>query len=180
MKRAAKRQPIGPRPSVPNPRRHLLGAVLVFVRAARSLPAVRRIALVGSLATDKPVPKDADVLVTIDAAIDLGPLAVIGRRLMGTGGSINLGADVFLADTAGRYIGRICHYRECHMRVLCHAQHCGERQHLNDDLHVVTLGPALIASPPIELWSRVVRRVAVPADTETLLLAELEKEVSLG
>jgi hypothetical protein len=59
------------------------------------------------------------------------------------------------------------------MRVRCHAQHCGERQHLNDDLHIVTLGPALIASPPIELWPRIVRRVAVPADTEALLLAQL-------
>ena len=162
-----------PRPSVPDPRRHLLRAVLAFVGAASSLPGVRRIALVGSLATDKAVPKDADVLVTIDAAIDLGPLAVIGRRLQGTGGSINLGADVFLADMAGRYIGRICQYRVCHMRVRCHAQHCGERQHLNDDLHIVTLGPALIASPPIELWPRIVRRVAVPADTEALLLAQL-------
>jgi hypothetical protein len=24
-----------------------------------------------------------------------------------------LGADIFLADAAGRYLGRICHYREC-------------------------------------------------------------------
>jgi len=173
MKREGKRPPIVPRPSVPDPRRHLLRAVLAFVGAASSLPGVRRIALVGSLATDKAVPKDADVLVTIDAAIDLGPLAEIGRRLQGTGGSINLGADVFLADMAGRYIGRICQYRVCHMRVRCHAQHCGERQHLNDDLHIVTLGPALIASPPIELWPRIVRRVAVPADTEALLLAQL-------
>jgi hypothetical protein len=180
MKREAKRRPIGPRPSVPDPRRHLLRAVLAFVRAARSLPGVRRIALVGSLATDKPVPKDADVLVTIDAAIDLGPLAVIGRRLQGMGGSINLGADVFLTDAAGRYIGRICGYRECHMRVRCRAQHCGERQHLNDDLHIVTLGPALIASPPIELWPRIVRRVAVPADVEALLLAKLENVASRG
>jgi hypothetical protein len=36
--------------------------VLTFVRSARSTPGVLRIALLGSLATDKPVPKDADVL----------------------------------------------------------------------------------------------------------------------
>jgi hypothetical protein len=42
-----------------------------------------RIALLGSLATEKPVPKDADVLVTIDAAMDLGPLARLGRGLQG-------------------------------------------------------------------------------------------------
>jgi hypothetical protein len=165
---------LGRGPRYPDPRRHLLRAVLAFVRAARSLPGVQRVALVGSLTTGKAVPKDADVLVTIDAAIYLGPLAVIGRRLKGVGGSINLGADVFLADAAGRYMGRICGYRECHMRVRCHAQHCGRRQHLNDDLQIVTLGPALIASPPIELWPQIVRRVAVPADTEALLLAKLE------
>jgi predicted nucleotidyltransferase len=166
----------GPRPSVPDPRDRLLEAVLAFVCAARSLPGVHRIALVGSLATDKPVPKDADVLVTIDAAMDLARLAVVGRRLKGAGRSINLSADIFLADAGGRYIGRICRYRKCHMRVLCGAQNCGQRQHLNDDLQVVTLKPNLIAAPPIELWPQVVRRVAVPTDTEALLVGKLESE----
>jgi hypothetical protein len=42
----------------------------MFVRSARSTPGVLRIALLGSLATDKPMPKDADVLVTIDAPVE--------------------------------------------------------------------------------------------------------------
>jgi hypothetical protein len=176
MRRHSKRRPLGPSPSVPDPRRHLLQAVLAFVRAASSCPGVLRIALVGSLATDKAIPKDADVLVSIDASMDLDQLARIGRRLKGAGQTINLGGDVFLADETGRYIGRICHYRECHPRVLCRAQHCGGRQHLNDDLQIVTLAPGLIASPPIELWPRIVRSVPVPVDTEELLLAELVKE----
>ena len=75
MKQDSKRRQLGPQPSVPDPRRHLLRAVLAFVRAARSSPGVLRIALLGSLATDKPVPKDADVLVTINAAMDLSLLA---------------------------------------------------------------------------------------------------------
>jgi hypothetical protein len=181
MRRYSNRRtrPFGPQPSVGDPRRRLLAAVLAFVRAARSCPGVKRIALVGSLATDKPIPKDADVLVMIDATTDLAPLAVIGRRLKGAGQTINLGADVFLADESGRYIGRIYHYRECHRRVACRALHCGRRQHLNDDLDVVTLDPALIASAPIDLWPRIVRRVAVPADTEALLVAELEKDQAL-
>jgi hypothetical protein len=62
--------------------------------------------------------------------------------------------------------------------VLCQAQHCGQRQHLNDDLHVVTLSPMLIATPPIDLWPRIVRRVPVPADTEALLATELENEAT--
>lgn len=166
----------GPRPSVPDPRRHLLEAVLAFVRAARAVPGVRRIALVGSLATDKPVPKDADVLVVLDAAMDLDPLARVGRRLKGTAQRINLGADVFLADQTGRYIGRVCHHRECRPRAACQARNCGRRQHLNDDLQVLTLNAALIAAPPIELWPRIVRRCAVPADVEALLLEALERD----
>jgi predicted nucleotidyltransferase len=159
---------------VPDPRPHLLDAVLAFVRATRSTPGVLRIALLGSLATDKPVPKDADVLVTIDPAMDLAPLARLGRRLQGTAQTINLGADIFLADAAGRYLGRICHYRECWRRVACRALNCGLRQHLNDDLQIVTLSPTLVGAPPIELWPRIVARCVVPADTQALLVAQLD------
>jgi hypothetical protein len=72
MARRRNSRPFAPRPSVPDPWSHLLDAVLAFVWAARSTPGVLRIALLGSLATDQPVPKDADVLVTIDPAIDVG------------------------------------------------------------------------------------------------------------
>ncbi len=168
----------GPQPSVPDPRHRLLTAVLAFVQAARSLSRIHRIALLGSLTTDKPLPKDADVLVVIDANIDLAPLARIGRRLKGTAQTINLGADIFLADEAGRYLGRVCHYRECHARVACRALHCGRRQHLNDDLQMVTLSSDLIAAPPIDMWPRILARCAVPADTAVLLLAKLEENAT--
>jgi hypothetical protein len=133
----------GPSPSVAEPRRPLLLGAYSFVRAARLCPGVLRIALLGSLATAKAVPKDVDLLVTIERAVDLAQLARAGRRLQGLAQTINLGADIFLADTAGRYLGRICHYRE--PRVACHAQHCGLRTHLNDDLHRVTLSKDLTA-----------------------------------
>jgi len=86
---------------------------------------------------------------------------------------MNLGADIFLANAEGRYVGRICHYRECRPRVACRAQNCGRQRHLNDDLQVVTLASALIASPPVELWPEIHRRVPVPGDVEELLLAVL-------
>lgn len=88
---------------------------------------------------------------------------------------MNLGADIFLADEGGRYIGRICHYRQCFPRIACLAEHCGRREHLNDDLHVVTLSKELIAVPPVTLWPQVVRNSAVPHDVEALLLTELER-----
>ena len=176
MRRRTARHKFEPRPSVADPRNHLLEAVLAFVGAARATPGVRRIALVGSLTTDKPVPKDADVLVTIDATMDLASLAVLGRRLKGAAQYINLGADIFLADEAHGYIGRICGFRECRPRMRCLALHCGEREHLNDDLQVVTLASALVSAPPIDLWPRVVARCAVPADTQALLLAKLAED----
>ena len=94
------------------------------------------------------------------------------KEAQGGCSNINLGADIFLADVTGRYLGRICHYRECHPRVACLAQHCGRREHLNDDLHVVTLSKELLAGPPVDLWPNVIRRITVPADVEALLLTE--------
>jgi hypothetical protein len=137
---------------------------------------VLRIALLGSLTTTKAIPKDADVLVTIDGDLKLHALARAGRRLKGFAQTMNLGADIFLADERGPYLGRICHYRECHPRVLCLAQHCGQREHLNDDLHIVTLSQELIASPPVDFWPKVVRRLTVPVDVENIVLTELERD----
>ena len=67
--------------------------------------------------------------------VNLRALAGASR---GSAQTFNLGADIFLAGVTGRHLGRICHYRECYPRVACLAQHCGRREHLNDDLHVVT------------------------------------------
>ena len=176
MSKMRRYRPRGPSPSVAEPRGSLLLGAYSFVRAARLCPEVRGIALLGSLATTKAIPKDVDLLVTVERAIDLSQLARAGRRLKGSAQTINLGADIFLADSAGHYLGRICHYRECHPRVACRAQHCGLRPHLNDDLFVVTLSKELLASPPIELWPKVIRRLAAPDDLEEILLTKLERD----
>ncbi len=75
-------------------------------------------------------------------------------RLKRLAQTFNLGVDIFLADDGGRYLGRICHYRECRPRPVCLAEHCGRREHLNDDFRVVTLSNELLAAPPIELWAK--------------------------
>lgn len=160
-----------PSPSIAEPRPVLLAAVCDFVHEAAGCSGALRISLIGSLTTNKAVPKDADVLVRIDGGMKLAELARAGRRLKGRAQNINLGGDIFLADKAGRYLGRICHYRECHPRALCRARHCGLCDHLNDDLDVVTLSGELIAAPPIDLWPQVIRRVPVPPDVEAILLA---------
>src|SRR5258705_1201568 len=157
-------------------RDHLLTEVRQFVERARVCLGVRRIALVGSLMTDKSGPKDADVLVTVDNDADLTPLATAGRRLKGHAQSRNKGADIFLADPSGNYIGRICHWRECYpgKRMSCEARHCGRRAFLHDDLDDVTWDAALIKAPPLDLWPKIVRRVELPGDVETQLIQPIE------
>jgi predicted nucleotidyltransferase len=153
-------------------RNFLLDEVLRFVERARTCQGVRKIALIGSLAKDKDDPKDADLLVTVDDAADLTALATAGRRLKGRAQSRNSGADIFLADLSGNYIGRTCHWRECRpgIRVACDARHCGRRPFLHDDLDDVMLDSALIKSPPLDLWPKIVRRPEIPRDVETRLV----------
>ena len=62
-------------------RERCLDEVLRFVRSAANLPGVLRIALVGSILTDRPDPKDVDVLVSVTDDAELAPLAALGRRL---------------------------------------------------------------------------------------------------
>ena len=154
----------------------LLDLTREFVFAARRTPGVLRIAILGSLLTAKPRPKDADVLVTIADGINLGTLARLGRRLMGGAqAKLNSGADVFLASRSAHHIGRVCHYRECHPRVLCRARQCGAVPHLADDLDVVSLSPELVVTPPLEVVPEIIARVPIPSDVERLLLAPLRQ-----
>jgi hypothetical protein len=157
-------------------RNHLLSEVRHFVERARVCPGVRRIALIGSLATNKENPKDADMLITVDDDADLAMLATAGRKLKGRAQSRNKGADIFLADPSGNYIGRICHWRECYpgIRASCDARHCGRRAYLHDDLDDVMLNASLIKAPPLELWPKIVRRIELPRDVETRLVQPME------
>ena len=162
----------------PSIRGFLIAEVLVFVRAARHVSGVHRIALIGSLTTGKPDPKDADVLVAVADDADLEPLARLGRRLQGRAQSCNKGGDIFLADLEGNYLGRTCHWKECApgIRMSCDALHCGRRHYLHDDWRSVRLTKEIIAAPPLELWPRRLARVLLPEDVVQGLLAPLDEE----
>lgn len=146
----------------------LLRESVRFVHEAQRVPGVCRIALVGSVTTPKRKPKDIDFLVTVADSCDLAVLAVPSRRLKGRLQAHNLTADIFLADESGRYLGRVCRWRECRAgkRMSCEAQHCGRRPHLYDDLGLVDLEAGLVAAPPLEIWPTVLRRGQLPADVE--------------
>ncbi len=137
-----------------------------FVQEAVRIRGVTRIALVGSITTTKPDPKDVDLLVTVEDSADLTPLAVIGRRLKGKTGSLGSGADIFLANPLGKYIGRICDWKDCRpgVRVRCDALHCGRRHHLHDDLKAARLAIELVQSPPVILWPEPRWTEPVPPD----------------
>ena len=156
-------------------RTFLLEGVLRFTCTARAIAGVTRVSLAGSLTTPKTLPKDADVLVIVDSGCNFEQLAKAGRALKGHGQTRNSGADIFLATPEGRYLGRSCGWRDCRpgIRLACRALHCGGTEFVNDDLQVINLAPQLIASPPIDLWPYVVRRVTVPLDVERVLIAPL-------
>jgi len=164
---------------VTNDRVILLEALARFIEQARQVAGVQRIAVVGSLTTPKPDPKDADVLVTVGEDVDLGALANLGRKLKGAAQVRNLGADIFLANTDGHYIGRTCGFRECHPRVRCKGVSCFAGSWLCDDFHVIRLDDELVAAPPLEFWPQIVVRVDLPSDIRKILLMESEGAPSI-
>ena len=150
----------------------LLQALAQFIRAATSVSGVARIAVIGSLTTEKLSPKDADVLVTVLDDADLEHLSRLGRKLKGIAQTRNLGADIFLADQAGHYIGRTCPFKECHPRSACAGNSCGFGNWICDDFEAVRLSDQLIDEPPLEVWPKVVVRATLPADAHQVLIQE--------
>jgi predicted nucleotidyltransferase len=170
------------RPSDPGRRNELLQAAVQFIRAAARIPGVRSISLLGSITTDRENPRDIDLLVVVADDTDIAPLATHARRLQGTAQQVNCGADVFLADVEGTYLGRPCHWKDCRpgVRVACDALHCGRRPHLHDDLDDVRLSNDTIERPPVTVWPQVMRRCTLPSDVErTLKLIETPSNQAL-
>ena len=108
----------------PTTRHHFLDAALWFVQSAAQLPGVQRIALIGSILTNRPSPKDIDLVVYIAGDADLAPLASLARRLKGRLQSHNRGADVFLADEGRHYLGRTCSWKDADLGCVPHVTRC--------------------------------------------------------
>jgi hypothetical protein len=147
-------------------RAFLIAEAFRFIERIVDVPGVRRIAMLGSLLSSKANPKDVDLLITVDDDADLSVLAKFARRLKGMAQSRNKGADVFLANPVGQYIGRICHWSRCgpQFRVTCDARNCGVREYLHDDLDDINLDPRVVKEPPLEIWPNVVYRQSVASD----------------
>jgi len=147
-------------------RAFLIAEAFQFIERIIAIPGVRRIAMLGSLLSSKANPKDVDLLINVDDETDLTALAKSARRLKGMAQSKNKGADVFLANLAGQYIGRICHWSQCgpQFRATCDARNCGVREYLHDDFDDINLDPRAVKEPPLEIWPSVVYRQSVARD----------------
>jgi predicted nucleotidyltransferase len=151
-------------------REQLLAHLPWFVSAVAKLPGVRRVALVGSITTNKQNPKDIDFLVAVEDDFDLEPLARLGRKIKGRAQQMNRGADIFIADAHDRYVGRTCSWKSCGpgIRRSCDALNCGKRHYLHDDLETVTLSQETVRAV-LELWPSLERRAGLPDDLKRTL-----------
>jgi len=119
-------------------RQQLLSFAIEFIQTVMNLNGITRIAMFGSLTTNKPDPKDADLLITVKNDLDLSRLAKAGRRLQGRAQSLNRGGEVFLANR--------------------------RRLYLHDDFGAIQLSDERVKFPPIEIWPNYKARVEVPKD----------------
>jgi hypothetical protein len=116
-----------------------------YVSAAFEIvPAVRRVALIGSVAAAPRIaprrkrgqlhdPKDVDLAVWLDDAVDFDGLRKLSaqalRRLWEEKGMgvAHHQVDTFLLDTKGVYLGRLCHFGQCPKhKPACQAFGCGK------------------------------------------------------
>ena len=170
----------------PSSRPKMIEGAFWFVQQASQLNGISRIALIGSLATEKEEPKDVDMLVTIIDAVDMEVLAVnmetlatLGRKFAGRLQQINRGAEVFLADSQGNYLGRTCpwkvcggvHYNGAGVHYDCNGQQCGSR--IRADFSTIRLKKSIIRKPPLVLWPNVVALAPVPKDVQVGLVEKV-------
>lgn len=156
-------------------RENIIQLVYEFYISCLKINDVKRIAVIGSIITNKEKPHDVDLLLTIPDELDLNRLAKISRVLQGKSGQIGGGADVFVANLNNEYLGRICIWKVCKfgVRMRCDADNCGKREYLHDDLSVVRLSKELIDSPPLILFPKIVRNVSIPLDVEEGLINKI-------
>jgi hypothetical protein len=161
-------------------RDHLISAALDLCEQAARLPGVERVAFIGSICTEKPEPKDVDLLLTITPAVDMEELAKLSRRLKGKTQTINHGADIFLSNLNGEYIGRVCRWKDCRpgIRMACEALHCGRVHRLYDDLQIVKIGHDQIANPPLIVHPKYVVNTPLPSDLMNEVERRFEKPIA--
>ena len=156
-------------------RENIIQLVYEFFVSCLKINSVKRIAIIGSILTQKEKPNDVDLLLTIPDDLELNRLAKFCRVLQGKSGQIGGGADVFVVNLNNKYLGRICIWKVCKfgVRMRCDADNCGKREYLHDDLSVIKLSKELIDNPPLILFPKIIRNVSIPLDVEEGLINKI-------
>ena len=129
------------------------------------LSSVQEVVLCGSMASDDPYPQDIDLAVVLSNLSELPQLARFCRQIS----SVTHAWEVFVFDTNRKYLGRICHKRECPGQRYCDAPDCGRTPHLHN-IRGFRFDPAQFLSPALQvLWNR----------KEESVLLSWRKELSL-
>jgi predicted nucleotidyltransferase len=133
-----------------------------FASKAKNLVSVGEVVLCGSMAAGDPYPSDVDLAVVLSHLDELSRLARFCRQISST----THAWEVFVFNTDRKYLGRICHKRECPGRYPCDAMDCGKKPHLRN-IRGFRFDPHLFLAPELKvLWNR---------DEESVLLSWREE-----
>gem|GEM_PF-791352 len=121
-----------------------------FASKAKNLPTVREVVLCGSMAAGDPYPGDIDLAVVLSNLDDLPQLARFCRQIS----SATHAWEVFIFNTDRKYLGRICHKRECPARYPYDALDCGKTPYLRN-IRGFRFDKNLFLAPELKLlWNR--------------------------
>lgn len=112
---------------------------------------MQEVILAGSMASDDPYPNDIDLAVVLTDVAELPRIARAARQMS----SVYHGWEVFVFTPDRRYLGRICHRRECPAtQARCDAVDCGLIPFLKN-IAGFTFNPDMFLAPALEpLWVR--------------------------
>ncbi|MFC4767390.1 zinc-ribbon domain containing protein [Effusibacillus consociatus] len=133
-----------------NNRNRYLRAAQNFANKAKNLTSVQEVVLCGSMASGDPYPEDIDLAVVLSHLDELPQLARYCRQISST----THAWEVFVFDNGRKYLGRICHKRECPGPYPCNAKDCGKTPRL---YHIwgFRFDPTQFLAPELKvLWNR--------------------------
>ena len=131
-------------------RQRMLEGVGQFAQKLRRFSSVIEVGLAGTLASEDEYPNDIDAVVFLDGFNELPDIARAARQMA----SVCNSWEVFVFTVDFKYLGRICHYKECRPRVACADKRCGTYPHIYE-LADFVFDPNQFFSSPFHLfWSR--------------------------
>ncbi len=124
-------------------------AVAKFITLVQHVEGVLEVALFGSVATEKAVPDDFDLMVFIK---DVQCIPAISSSIRSITSTFHA-HDVFLFDENRQYLGRVCHRKKCPaLSVECKVYGCGKVKYLQVIEGFTFQAKQALAQKPVPLW----------------------------